>query len=65
VPGLRAAADGDHADRIGMYRYRAGEAIRCHHCTASALGAEPYRDSPQPNALLIPVTYVPPEEAAP
>jgi hypothetical protein len=43
-------------------RYRAGLAVRCHHCTASALGAEPYRDSPQPNALLIPVTYVPPQE---
>jgi hypothetical protein len=41
-------------------RYRAGLAVRCHHCTASALGAEKYRDSSQPQALLIPVEYVPP-----
>jgi hypothetical protein len=48
-------------------RYKAGLAVRCHHCTASALGAEVYRESSQPSALLIPVEYVPPppEETPP
>lgn len=35
--------------------YRAGDAIRCHHCTASAQASERYADTAQASALLIPV----------
>jgi hypothetical protein len=40
-------------------RYKAGLAVRCHHCTAAAIGGEKYAESPQSSALLIPVEYVP------
>lgn len=43
-------------------RYVAGQAIRCHHCAASARGAKLYADDPHPQTLLIPVELVPPKE---
>lgn len=38
-----------------QFKYQAQPAVRCHYCTASAIGAEQYQESPQPGALLIPV----------
>lgn len=34
--------------------YIADEPIRCHRCTAIAMRAEQYRESPQPQALMFP-----------
>jgi len=40
-----AAADAEE-------RYQSPEPGRCHACTATAIRAESYKDSPQPHALL-------------
>src|SRR3954468_9041312 len=43
-------------------RYVPHPAIRCHYCTASRAAGEQYHDSPQSEALFIPVTFQPPPE---
>lgn len=41
-------------------RYVAGDAIRCHRCTASEQASRRYAESPSPGALLVPVDFHPP-----
>lgn len=42
-------------DRDNEFAWRAGDAIRCHRCTAQAIASEKYRESQHPQALLIPL----------
>ena len=39
------------------FSYRAGHAIRCHRCTATARASEAYEDSPVSSALFIPIEF--------
>lgn len=63
-PGCQAPMS-ETTDPAAEGRYRTELPVRCHRCTAVAVGAEPYGESPQPHALLFPVTYTPPPPAGP